>query len=87
MTERIALDIHAHLAPVFPDDLDSVEGVTWKADAKLLSVDGHDVGMKPLPSHSFRMLCPWSPLWELSIHRSDTRMERRFSVSHWGYRA
>ena len=48
MTERIALDIHAHLAPVFPDDLDSVEGVTWKADAKILSVDGHDVGMKPL---------------------------------------
>jgi aminocarboxymuconate-semialdehyde decarboxylase len=48
MTERIALDVHAHLAPVFPDDLDSVEGVAWKAEAGVLSVDGHDVGMKPL---------------------------------------
>ncbi len=47
-TERIALDIHAHLAPVFPDDLHTVEGVTWDAAAKVLTVDGHPVGMKPL---------------------------------------
>lgn len=48
MTERIALDVHAHLAPIFADDLESVEGVSWKTEAGVLSVDGHDVGMKPL---------------------------------------
>jgi aminocarboxymuconate-semialdehyde decarboxylase len=46
--ERISLDVHAHLAPVFPDDLASVEGVSWNGDAKVLDVDGHAVGMKPL---------------------------------------
>ena len=48
MTERIALDVHAHLAPVFPDELAAVEGVTWNSDAKALVIDGHEVGMKPL---------------------------------------
>jgi aminocarboxymuconate-semialdehyde decarboxylase len=48
MTERIALDVHAHLAPIFPDELAGVAGVEWKSDAKLLVVDGHEVGMKPL---------------------------------------
>lgn len=48
MTERIALDIHAHLAPIDPDGLTALAGVEWKADAKTLMVDGHAVGMKPL---------------------------------------
>jgi aminocarboxymuconate-semialdehyde decarboxylase len=48
MTEPIALDVHAHLAPVYPDDIDSVEGVSWNAGTKTLTVDGHAVGMKPL---------------------------------------
>lgn len=48
MTERIALDIHAHLAPILPDELQSISGVEWKSDARVLVVDGHDVGMKPL---------------------------------------
>ncbi len=48
MTERIALDIHAHLAPVFPEKLRGIAGVEWKPDAKVLVVDGHEVGMKPL---------------------------------------
>ncbi len=48
MTERIALDIHAHLAPIFPEDLRSVAGVEWKPEAKVLVVDGHEVSMKPL---------------------------------------
>ena len=26
--ERISLDVHAHLAPVFPDELAAVSGVT-----------------------------------------------------------
>jgi aminocarboxymuconate-semialdehyde decarboxylase len=48
MTERIALDLHAHLAPIFPDELKTIAGVEWKADARVLVVDGHEVGMKPL---------------------------------------
>lgn len=46
--ERIALDVHAHLAPIFPDELGAIDGVTWKPEAKTLVVDGHAVGMKPL---------------------------------------
>ena len=46
--ERISLDVHAHLAPIFPDDLNTIDGVTWNADAKTLIIDGHAVGMKPL---------------------------------------
>ena len=48
MTERIALDVHTHLAPIFSDELTRVAGVEWKPDAKVLVVDGHEVGMKPL---------------------------------------
>jgi aminocarboxymuconate-semialdehyde decarboxylase len=48
MTERIALDIHAHLAPVFVEKLRNIAGVEWKPDAKVLVIDGHEVGMKPL---------------------------------------
>jgi aminocarboxymuconate-semialdehyde decarboxylase len=47
-SERIALDVHAHLAPILPDELASIDGVTWLADKKALVVDGHTVGMKPL---------------------------------------
>ena len=46
--ERISLDVHAHLAPVFPDELTSIAGVNWSASDKVLEVDGHPVGMKPL---------------------------------------
>jgi aminocarboxymuconate-semialdehyde decarboxylase len=48
MTERIALDVHAHLAPIFPDELKDIPGVEWKPEAKILVVDGHEVRMKPL---------------------------------------
>lgn len=47
-SERIVLDVHAHLAPVLPDKLASIDGVTWQPDKKTLVVDGHHVGMKPL---------------------------------------
>jgi aminocarboxymuconate-semialdehyde decarboxylase len=47
-SERIALDVHAHLAPIRPDELTSIDGVTWQADKRTLMVDGHAVGMKPL---------------------------------------
>jgi aminocarboxymuconate-semialdehyde decarboxylase len=46
--ERISLDVHAHLAPVFPDELAAIDGVRWNADDKVLDVDGHPIGMKPL---------------------------------------
>jgi aminocarboxymuconate-semialdehyde decarboxylase len=48
MTERIALDVHAHLAPVLPDALAAIDGVSWNAETRVLNIDGHDVGMKPL---------------------------------------
>ncbi len=48
MSERIALDIHAHMAPVFPEALGRIADVEWKPDEKVLVVDGHAVGMKPL---------------------------------------
>jgi aminocarboxymuconate-semialdehyde decarboxylase len=47
-SERIALDVHAHLAPIMPDELASIDGVAWDAGKQLLVVDGHAVGMKPL---------------------------------------
>jgi aminocarboxymuconate-semialdehyde decarboxylase len=91
MTERIALDVHAHLAPVFPDDLDSVEGVTWKAEAGVLSVDGHDVGMKPLfdppalvawmernnVEHAWISIPP--PLYRMHLQSNDARNWARYA--------
>jgi aminocarboxymuconate-semialdehyde decarboxylase len=46
--ERIALDVHAHQAPIFPDDLKDIAGVSWNAPNALLTVDGHNVGLKAL---------------------------------------
>lgn len=48
VTERISLDVHAHLAPVFPEQLAAVGGVSWDGGTKVLTVDGHPVGLKPL---------------------------------------
>jgi aminocarboxymuconate-semialdehyde decarboxylase len=48
MTERISLDVHAHLAPIFLEELAKIAGVSWNAADKVLTVDGHEVGMKPL---------------------------------------
>jgi aminocarboxymuconate-semialdehyde decarboxylase len=45
---RILLDVHAHLAPVQPDRLASIEGVIWDETRSVLTVDGHAVGMKAL---------------------------------------
>ena len=46
--ERIALDVHAHLAPVLPDRLTSIAGVSWDAEAGALTIDGYTTS----PSHS-----------------------------------
>jgi len=51
MTENsghVSLDVHAHLAPIFQDELARIRGVSWNATERVLTVDGHDVGMKPL---------------------------------------
>ncbi len=44
----IALDVHAHLAPVLPAALAGIDGVAWDAARGVLVVDGHPVAMKPL---------------------------------------
>lgn len=48
MTDRISLDVHAHLAPVFPEALAAIAGVSWDAAAGTMTVDGHTIGIKPL---------------------------------------
>lgn len=47
-TARIALDVHAHLAPVDPDRLAAIEGVQWNAEQGKLEVDGHVLGIDAL---------------------------------------
>lgn len=44
----IALDVHAHLAPVGDARLGDFDGVEWDGANSVLHVDGHPVGMKPL---------------------------------------
>lgn len=44
----IRLDVHAHLAPVVPERLAGLAGVTWEAENGIMKVDGHTVGMKQL---------------------------------------
>lgn len=46
--ERIALDVHAHLAPIVPDRLAEQEGAGWDADNQRLILDGHHIGLRPL---------------------------------------
>jgi aminocarboxymuconate-semialdehyde decarboxylase len=46
--EYISLDVHAHLVPIFPDELAKIGGVNWSGIDRILTVDGHEVGMKPL---------------------------------------
>ena len=42
--ERIALDIHCHLAPAVPERLKDIAGVTWADDA--LTIDGYTLAAK-----------------------------------------
>jgi len=44
--ERIALDVHAHLAPVLPDRLGTIAGVDWSEDAGALTIDGYTLAAK-----------------------------------------
>ena len=44
--ERIALDVHAHLAPVLADRLGAIAGVDWSEDAGALTIDGYMLAAK-----------------------------------------
>ena len=44
--ERIALDVHAHLAPVLADRLGAIAGVDWSEDAGALTIDGYTLAAK-----------------------------------------
>ena len=39
--ERIALDIHAHLAPVLEDRLAGIAGVSWYDADGTMTIDGY----------------------------------------------
>ena len=45
-TETIALDVHAHLAPVLKDQLTGIDGVTWSEEAGALTIDGYTLAAK-----------------------------------------
>lgn len=45
---RIALDVHAHLAPVIPERLAAMPGVHWQAEPARLTIDGHALGIADL---------------------------------------
>jgi aminocarboxymuconate-semialdehyde decarboxylase len=44
--ERIALDVHAHLAPVLKDRLAGITGVDWNEAAGALTIDGYTLAAK-----------------------------------------
>ena len=44
--ERIALDVHAHLAPVLNDRLGGIAGVEWDDAAGALTIDGYTLAAK-----------------------------------------
>jgi aminocarboxymuconate-semialdehyde decarboxylase len=45
---RIALDVHAHLAPIVADRLAGLDGAAWEPSAMRLVLDGHAIGPQPL---------------------------------------
>jgi aminocarboxymuconate-semialdehyde decarboxylase len=44
--ERIALDVHAHLAPVLKDRLAGIAGVTWSDADGAMTIDGYTLAAK-----------------------------------------
>lgn len=45
---RIALDVHAHLAPIDEARLSGMAGVQWDGAARRLTLDGHTIGISAL---------------------------------------
>ena len=56
-TTKIALDVHAHLAPVDTARLAEIAGVEWTAEQSRLKVDGHVIGIDAL--YSPQSLISW----------------------------
>ena len=54
---KIALDVHAHLAPIDLPRLAGIEGVQWSAEHGRLKVDGHAIGIDAL--YSPQALISW----------------------------
>jgi aminocarboxymuconate-semialdehyde decarboxylase len=48
VAERIALDVHAHLAPVLKERLANIPGVDWSDDTNALTIDGYTLAAKPV---------------------------------------
>ncbi|MDB5515949.1 MAG: amidohydrolase, partial [Tardiphaga sp.] len=48
MTNKIHLDVHAHLISADGAALAGFDGVSWDAAAQKLTVDGHAIGAKSL---------------------------------------
>lgn len=46
--EQVVLDVHTHLVPAEALAAAALDGVTWDGAARVLTVDGHTVGMKSL---------------------------------------
>jgi len=62
--ERIALDVHAHLAPVLADRLGAIAGVDWSNDAGALTIDGYTLAAKSV--YRPEALLAW-----MDEHRAD----------------
>lgn len=48
MSDRISLDVHAHLIPVVEGALPEFIGVQWDAAAEVMTIDSHKVGLKAI---------------------------------------
>ena len=45
---KIHVDVHAHLVPIEPELIASIDGVDWEAEDNRLLIDGHRLGIKEL---------------------------------------
>lgn len=48
MTEPIVLDVHAHLIPVDEAGLANIADVSWSDASRVMTIDGHKVGIKTI---------------------------------------
>jgi len=48
ITQKVPLDVHAHLIPIQPDQLAKFADVEWKVQENILVLDGRSLGIKKL---------------------------------------
>jgi aminocarboxymuconate-semialdehyde decarboxylase len=89
--ERIALDVHAHLAPVLKDRLAAIAGVAWSDEAGALTIDGYTLAAKSV--YRPEALLAWMdeqrverawisippPLYRLALDETATRAWVRYA--------